>query len=64
MLVGSVDEVPISETPCLDDSKVAHYTEDTIKLPPGLVNLGNTCYMNAAVQLLFSIPELRLALQM
>ncbi|CAH8577765.1 unnamed protein product [Schistosoma turkestanicum] len=64
MLVGSVDEVPITETPCLEDPKVSHTTEDTFKLPPGLVNLGNTCYMNAAVQLLFSIPELRLALQM
>nr|AAX30275.1 SJCHGC02681 protein [Schistosoma japonicum] len=56
MLVGSVDEVAISETPYLEDSKVVSPTEDTVKLPPGLVNLGNTCYIKrrCAVALLYS----------
>lgn len=30
---------------------------------PGLTNLGNTCYMNATVQCLYSVPELRTALR-
>lgn len=34
-----------------------------LKLPPGLTNLGNTCYMNATVQCLKSVPELRDALK-
>lgn len=32
------------------------------QLPTGLVNLGNTCYLNASVQALRIIPELRISL--
>lgn len=34
-----------------------------LKLPSGLTNLGNTCYMNATIQCLKVVPELREALK-
>lgn len=34
-----------------------------MELPCGLTNLGNSCYMNATVQCLRSVPELKTALR-
>jgi len=33
-----------------------------MKLPAGLTNLGNTCYLNATVQCFKTVPELKNAL--
>ncbi|KOB66275.1 Ubiquitin specific peptidase 14-like protein [Operophtera brumata] len=35
---------------------------EPLDIPEGLINLGNTCYMNATVQCLKTVPELKNAL--
>lgn len=54
MMIGSATQVVATAT----GGAPPRFAEDT---PPerGLVNMGNTCYLNSCVQLLRSIPELR-----
>lgn len=50
---------PIKFLEDMDDRELAAGQKQS----PGLVNLGNTCYMNASLQAMRTIPELETALQ-
>uniref|UniRef100_A0A3Q3MXQ9 Ubiquitin carboxyl-terminal hydrolase n=1 Tax=Mastacembelus armatus TaxID=205130 RepID=A0A3Q3MXQ9_9TELE len=47
----------------LKDDEWGNIKLKNMELPCGLTNLGNTCYMNATVQCLRSVPELRTSLR-
>uniref|UniRef100_A0AAR2KQB2 Ubiquitin carboxyl-terminal hydrolase n=1 Tax=Pygocentrus nattereri TaxID=42514 RepID=A0AAR2KQB2_PYGNA len=65
LMMGSADALP--EEPAVRPMFVEDMTEEQLasamELPCGLTNLGNTCYMNATVQCLRSVPELKSALR-
>ena len=62
----SEEDIPKEITPAertqfvedMDESQL----QSAMKLPAGLTNLGNTCYLNATVQCFKTVPELKNAL--
>lgn len=65
MMMGSADalpQAPVEKTMFVEDMTDQQLAK-ALEMPPGLMNLGNTCYMNATVQCLRAIPELREALR-
>lgn len=66
LMMGSKEEdVPSepAEKPLFLEDMNESELATALDLPAGLINLGNTCYLNATVQCLKTVPELREALK-
>ncbi|KJE88904.1 ubiquitin specific peptidase 14 [Capsaspora owczarzaki ATCC 30864] len=57
---GTLPAAPVEKPAFIEDMSEAEIAR---ALPVGLVNMGNTCYMNATVQCLRAVPEFRQALE-
>lgn len=66
-MMGSAEintaQPPAKEMIFVEDLSVKEKQEVAASDPPGLSNLGNTCYMNSTIQCLRKIPELRASLE-
>lgn len=65
MLLGSataLPQAPAKQAVFLEDMTDQQKAE-TLQSPPGLQNLGNTCYLNSSLQAMRTIPELQESLK-
>ena len=67
LLMGSKEEDIPKEVTATERIKFVEDMDESqlqsaLKLPAGLTNLGNTCYLNATVQCFKTVPELKSAL--
>jgi len=58
---GELPKAPVQQMKFLEDMDDSELAQ-AMRIPAGLQNLGNTCYMNSTVQVLRQIPELKSAL--
>ena len=64
MLLGTAAEIPKRPVLTQEMAEAMELEQSgSLEVPRGIVNLGNTCYMNATVQCLRTVPELREALK-
>ncbi|KAK3580958.1 hypothetical protein CHS0354_006985 [Potamilus streckersoni] len=65
LMMGTAEELPHepAEKIIFMEDMTEQQLASALEVPAGLKNLGNTCYMNATVQCLRAVPELREALK-
>lgn len=64
-MMGSAGELPTEpqEKAVFVEDMTEKELADAFDQPSGLINLGNTCYLNATIQSLSTVPELRESLK-